>query len=233
MARTAHTPPGHSGPPLDVAERMTGGLLHAQVYAQEHWRPIAVVVAAVVALGSVLIGTREYGAGHRAEAATAFYEANKLEGSAERLEALATVADAYAGTGGGLEAAFAAAQSAFESEEYARAGRLYTHVVDTNADSPLAAAAAIGLGAALEAEGKPEEAVAAYDRALGMTQGRYAHPQAQLALARLAEAQGNVADALVLYREVVGAQPGTLWERDATARLAELQPDVAFPTAQP
>ncbi len=225
------TPPAKAAPsrhaaPLDPGDALFDGMVRLQAYFQTHWLRIALIAAGIVAAAALVIGLGESRVGRQQEAADALSAAMEADSDATRLDALASVVEAYPATGAALQAAFAGAELAFEREDYARARALYGQIYDAQPESALAPAALMGLGAALEAEGDPVAAQTHYERVLDARPATYARVQAQVALARLAEADGRANEALALYRAIVTDAPGSAWGRHATRRIADLAPAV-------
>lgn len=202
-------------------------MLRLEHYVLENWKPIVAAAVALLIVISVALAVREFRARRVQWAASAYFEATQADDAAARLSALTDVAQKYAGTGAGLQAAFAGAQLAFESGEYAQAQGLYEQVLKAQPESPMAVAAEIGRAAALEAQGNAEEAEAAYRSALNQHPDAYVVPQARLALARLLESQGKTEDALEQYRDVVSEHAGSAWAAEAEKRLDLLAPPAA------
>jgi tetratricopeptide (TPR) repeat protein len=92
----------------------------------------------------------------------------------------------------------------------------------------LAASAALGVAASLEAQGKAQDAATAYLKVTSRYAGTPADLQAQFSLGRLAEAQGKLADAENYYDQAarVGQAGGTISE-EAQGRAYEIKMKLA------
>jgi hypothetical protein len=101
----------------------------------------------------------------------------------------------------------------------------YQKLLDGKLDARLRFLAREGLGYAHERKGKLQEAAAVFaklgDDAAGMT-GFY-KDRARYHAARLAEMQGNPAEAIRIYREVLDKTPTTSLRDEITNRLALLE----------
>lgn len=218
---------------IDPSDLVYDRMLRLEHYVLEHWKPIVAVAAALLVVVSLALAVREFRTRRVQWAATAYFEATQADDAAARLSALTDVAQKYAGTGAGLQAAFAAAQIAFESGQYAQAQGMYEQVLQAQPESPMAVAAEVGRAAALEAQGNAKEAEAAYRSALNQHPDAYVAPQARLALARLLESQGNTEEALEQYRDVVTEHAGSAWAGEAEKRLDLLAPPASGAAAVP
>jgi tetratricopeptide (TPR) repeat protein len=102
---------------------------------------------------------------------------------------------------------------------------LYQKLLDGKLDARLRFLAREGLGYAHERKGKLQEAAAAFaklgDDAAGM--GGFYKDRARYHAARLAEMQGNPAEAIRIYREVLDKTPTTSLRDEITNRLALLE----------
>jgi tetratricopeptide (TPR) repeat protein len=105
------------------------------------------------------------------------------------------------------------------------AATLYQKLLDDKLDARLRFLAREGLGYAHERKGKLQEAGAVFaklgDDAAGM--GGFYKDRARYHAARLAEMQGNPAEAMRIYREVLDKNPTTSLRDEITNRLALLE----------
>jgi tetratricopeptide (TPR) repeat protein len=105
------------------------------------------------------------------------------------------------------------------------AATLYQKLLDGKLDARLRFLAREGLGYAHERKGKLQEAGAVFaklgDDAAGM--GGFYKDRARYHAARLAEMQGNPAEAMRIYREVLDKNPTTSLRDEITNRLALLE----------
>lgn len=105
------------------------------------------------------------------------------------------------------------------------AAALYQKLLDGKLDAHFRFLAREGLGYAHERKGKLQEAAAAFaklgDDAAGM--GGFYKDRARYHAARLTEMQGNPAEAIRIYREVLDKNPTTSLRDEITNRLALLE----------
>jgi tetratricopeptide (TPR) repeat protein len=105
------------------------------------------------------------------------------------------------------------------------AAAIYQKLLDGKLDQRLRFLAREGLGYTLERKGKLQEAGAVFaklgDDAAGM--GGFYKDRASYHAARLAELQGNPAEAMRIYREVLDKNPTTSLRDEITNRLALLE----------
>ena len=95
--------------------------------------------------------------------------------------------------------------------------------IDKYPQNPLAPSALLGQGSAFEADGKYDEARAAYQRAATSYQKSYLAPLAQLAEGNLLVAQRKTDDARRVYENVVAAYPKTPAASQAQEELSGLK----------
>jgi len=134
----------------------------------------------------------------------------------------------------GQRALLQAAAAFFETGRYADAQAQFQKFLDAHPDSALSGQAALGVAASLDAQGKPDLAVAAYQRAIAaLPDGAAGAGVAKLAIARIYETQGKPNDALTLYAEVMRANPNGALGSEASMRAMELKSKSKSPSALP
>lgn len=128
----------------------------------------------------------------------------------------------YPGTEAAERALLLAAGALFAEGKYAEAQTQFSRFLDEQARHPLAADAAYGKAAALEAQGKLDEALAAYQGWL--TQFPKAAPAdgVKLAIARIYEIKQQPASALKVYEEISGTNSPSATSTEAARRKEHL-----------
>jgi predicted negative regulator of RcsB-dependent stress response len=152
----------------------------------------------------------------------AFTPATTLSAS-QRADEFAQLAAKYSGTEAGQRAQLQAAATLFDAGNYADAQTQFQKFLDASS-GPLAASAALGVAASLEAQGKLDQAATAYLRVTSSYSGSPADLQAEFSLGRLAEAQGKLTEAESYYENAArsGQAGGTISE-EAEGNAYELK----------
>lgn len=120
-----------------------------------------------------------------------------------------------------LQAAFLAANYAYEQKEYAKAAGLFAKAAQ-NKNFYLSESAGMNYAAALEADGKPEEALNAY-RLLSLNRKNTVWQEALFQTARLSESSDQET-AIALYEELAsGLEGGNIWRIVSENRLIALK----------
>jgi predicted negative regulator of RcsB-dependent stress response len=135
---------------------------------------------------------------------------------------LKIVAD-YSGTLAGQRALLQAATALFTSGKYAEAQAQFQKFLDTCPDNFFTPQATLGVAASLDAQGKTDLAVGAYQKAAGQSADQNVVAAAKFALARIDEAQGKFAEATKLYTDVARAYPNSSISSEAGRRVMELK----------
>jgi predicted negative regulator of RcsB-dependent stress response len=130
------------------------------------------------------------------------------------------VADQHAGTIAAVRAQLEGATALFNDGQYADAQVQFQKLLDSNAETFFRATAALGVAASLEAQGKSDLALTAYQRAASYSEGEAALA-ANFALGRLYEAAGKSNDAVNYYNRAAAAGNSEIGT-EANARLAAL-----------
>ena len=141
----------------------------------------------------------------------------------QEADAYLALAGKYPGTQAAQRAELQAAAVLFEADKYPEAQAAFQKFADHHSGS-LAATADLGLGASLEAQGKTDEAAAAYLRISSSHANPGAFLQAQFSLGRIAEQKGQLAEAGNYYQNVaqLGRAGGTLSE-EAQGRAYQIK----------
>ena len=143
-------------------------------------------------------------------------------------ESYLKVASEYQGTPAGEHAALLAAGALFDAKKFAEAHAQFDKFLKENAESPLAAQAAYGVAASLEAQGKVTEAITKYKEVTTRYGSESVGGLAKLSLARLYEKQNQPEEALRLYDDLTRAMDSTwgMQARQLRADLLEAHPNL-------
>jgi TolA-binding protein len=156
-------------------------------------------------------------------AGQALTQANISNGGGDLADACLKVAADYSGTLAGQRALLQGAAALFTSGKYADAQVQFQKFLDAYPDNFLAPQAALGVAASLDALGKTDLAISAYQKAAGQSSDGNVVASAKFALARLDEAQGKLAEASKLYEDVARAYPNSSLGNEAGLRAMELK----------
>jgi predicted negative regulator of RcsB-dependent stress response len=141
-------------------------ITNAQVWLAEHGKKLAVgiVVVAAVVIAVNMLSNMRMEADMESRGAFADVQLEISQTNPEDvIPLLLRVADDYAGTSGGAEALFTAAEMALNEREPARAEELFTRFISEYKDEyMLSAGAQGGLATAIEDQGRFEEAADQY-----------------------------------------------------------------------
>jgi TolA-binding protein len=160
---------------------------------------------------------REIAAGH------ALTQVSVSNTGGELADACLKVAADYSGTVAGQRALLQGATALFTSGKYADAQTQFQKFLDAYPDNFLAPQAALGVAASLDAQGKTDLAVSAYQHAAGQSSDGNVVASAKFALARLEEVRGKLAEASKLYEEVARSYPNSSIGNEAGLRAMELK----------
>jgi TolA-binding protein len=143
------------------------------------------------------------------------------------------VAADYSGTPAGQRALLQGATALFTSGNYTDAQTQFQKFLDAYPDNFLAPQAALGVAASLDAQGKTDMAISAYQRAAGQTADVNVVASAKFALARIDESQGKLAEASKLYEDVARSYPNSSISSEAELRAMELKMKLPATPAAP
>jgi TolA-binding protein len=115
------------------------------------------------------------------------------------------------------------ATALFVAGKYADAQVQFQHFLDSYQDDSLAAQAALGVAACLDAQGKTDAAVSAYKNVIGRYSDGDVLAEAKFALARVYYSQGEFAPARDIYKDVALAYPYNSLGQEAAVRAEELK----------
>jgi TolA-binding protein len=156
-------------------------------------------------------------------AGEALTQAGMANTGGQLADACLKIAADYSGTLAGQRALLQGATALFAVDRFADAQVQFQKFLDSYPDNSLAPQAALGVAASLDAQGKTDAAIAAYQKAIGQTSDPNVVSTAKFALARIDEAQGKSADADKLYSEISRAYPNSSMAYEAGLRDAELK----------
>ena len=134
---------------------------------------------------------------------------------------LLAVASQHSGTMAALRAQIEGATALFTDGQYADAQVQFQKLLDSNPETFFRAAASLGIAASLEAQGKTDQALTAYQRTAGFNEGEAALA-ANFALGRLYEAAGKANDAINYYSRAAEAGNSEIGT-EANTRLTRLK----------
>jgi TolA-binding protein len=138
-------------------------------------------------------------------------------------DACLKIAADYSGTLAGQRALLQGATVLFTTGQYADAQTQFQKFLDTYPDNFFTPQAMLGVAASLDAQGKTDLAIGAYQKAISQTSGGNVVGDAKFALARIDETQGRFADAERLYADVARAFPNSSAGSEAGRRAMELK----------
>ena len=149
----------------------------------------------------------------------------------QRADQLVQLSANYAGTEAAKRAQLQAAATLFDGGNYPDAQVRFQKFLDTYS-GPLAASAALGVAASLEAQGKLDQAETAYELVTTTYASSPANLQAQYSLGRLNEQQGKLAQAESYYDNAAQAgQAGGTISEEAAGRVYQLKMKLAAAAA--
>jgi predicted negative regulator of RcsB-dependent stress response len=155
-------------------------------------------------------------------AGEALTQANMSVNGEQPVDAGLKIAAEYPGTLAGQRALLQGATALFTSGKYADAQEQFQKFLDTYPDSFFAPQATLGVATSLDALGKTDLAVSAYQKAAGLTSDANVTVVAKFSLARVDEAQGKLAEAAKLFGEISRTYGNTSLGAEAAARAVAL-----------
>ncbi len=157
------------------------------------------------------------------DAGEALTQAGMANTGGQLADACLKVAADYAGTSAGQIALLQGATALFAVDRFADSQVQFQKFLNAYPDNSLAPQAALGVAASLDAQGKTDLAISAYQKAISLTSEGNVVAAAKFALARIDEAQGKSAEADKLYTELARAYPNSAINSEAGLRDAELK----------
>ena len=184
--------------------------------------------AALVAIGTGAWAIYQWNRNQaETEASAALFRVDKPGARSEtapeaNAQAFLRVATAHPGTSAGARALLLAADALFRENKYAEAKAQFENFLRDYTENPLAATAALGVAACLDAMDKTNEALTAYQDVASRFAGSAVVAQAKLGLARLYEAKNDLAPALRVYEELTRPNAQSAWSSEAAMRREQL-----------
>jgi TolA-binding protein len=166
-------------------------------------------------------------------AGEALTQANMSVNGEQPVDAGLKIAAEYPGTVAGQRALLQGATVLFTSGKYADAQTEFQKFLDTYPDSFFMPQATLGVAASLDALGKTDLAVTAYQRAAGLTTDANVTVAAKFSLARIEETQGKLAEAAKLFGEISRTYGSTSLGSEAAARAMALSARLPKPAETP
>jgi len=145
-------------------------------------------------------------------------------------DAYLKIASEYPGTLAGRRAWLQGAAALFAAGKFADAQAQFQKFLDAHPDGDFSASAALGVAASLDALGRLDLAIGAYQRVVNGFSDVVAATTAKFALARIDEQQGKFTDALNVYESIARSSPGSPSASEAGMRAVELRTKVASAT---
>ena len=180
----------------------------------------AVVGVLLIAWGVVVTGRRKAEFAARSlDQARSVAETGNLTQASTQLQQLIR---AYPGTAAAQEAALALNQVRLINNQNELAVVSLKDFLNTKHDAQFVAPANALLGAAYENSQKPAEAAEAFKQAAAAAETEYLKAEYLVEAGRAYRNAGKTADAIAVYRQVVGKYPKTTSKTEADVRLAEL-----------
>jgi predicted negative regulator of RcsB-dependent stress response len=136
--------------------------------------------------------------------------------------ALLKVQTDYPGTRAGSDAALLAGAKLFEDNKFAEARSVLERFVREHRDSPYYAQALLGLASCHETEGKTNDAITIYSDLKDHYARSVVAGPAQLALARIYEAQGKLEQARDMFEAVARSNPNSSIGSEAGGHYEDL-----------
>jgi len=133
------------------------------------------------------------------------------------------IANDYSGTQAGDRALMLGAGTLFAAGKYPQAQSQFQKYLSVDPNGPLSAAAALGIAASLDAQGKTDQAVGAYQRVISGFSDANAVDAAKFALGRIDEQAGKFVDAEKFYQDVVRNNPNSVLGSEAAIRAGQLR----------
>jgi predicted negative regulator of RcsB-dependent stress response len=146
-------------------------------------------------------------------------------------DAYLKIAGDYPGTLGGRRAWMQGAAALFVAGKYPDAQAQFQKFLDAHPDGDFSAAAALGVATSLEAMGKTDSAVGAYQRVVNGFSEVVAVNTAKFALARVDEQQGKFTDAMSYYESIARTTPGSVLASEAAMHAMVIRTRLASATA--
>jgi predicted negative regulator of RcsB-dependent stress response len=142
-------------------------------------------------------------------------------------DSFAQIATKYPGTAAGQRAQLQAGAAQFSAGNYADAQAQFQKLLDASSTGTLAATAALGVAASLEAQNKLDAAAAAYQKVTISYASTSCVLPAEFALGRIAEQQNKLTEAMNHYENAARAPLGGTLAQEASQRAFEIKNKLA------
>lgn len=185
-------------------------------FFKKHKTTIIYGLATVVAISIVIPVLNQKKINHNAVA-------GQLLTNAQSDEELQLIIDKHANTSAAPGALLALARSAYNRGEYAKAQTSYNEFLKKFAKHDMAAIAAYGQAACLEAQDNLDAAAAEYQKTADAYAGNFVAPMALFNKGRLLATQGKTTDAIIAFESTISADTTGTWSSQAQNELSKLK----------
>lgn len=144
-------------------------------------------------------------------------------GKTEAVSGYLAVHNKFSGTPAAPRALLLAATALFTQGDYAEAQKRFESFAREHRDSPFLAEAQLGIAASLDAQGKTNEAITAYQTIVDRRAADNVIKPAKFALARLQAAAGNHQKAYDIYEDIARSDAYSSFGSEAGMRAEELK----------
>lgn len=158
-------------------------------------------------------------------------QAMMLSDASQRAAACLKIATEYPGTLAGQRGLIEGATALFTTGKYGDAQTEFQKFLETYPDNFFTPQATLGVASCLDALGKTDQAIMAYQKAAGQTVNGNVVGTAKFSLARIYEAQGKLSEASTLFGEVARNFANTSLGSEAGMRAVELRAKLPAATA--
>jgi tetratricopeptide (TPR) repeat protein len=191
-------------------------------WIEENKKRIVIIAAAIMAAILVFYFVSSQREQKEIDAGKALTEAAIGNSGGQLADGYLKINADYPATLAGQRALLQAASAFFAAGRYPDAQAQFQKFLDAHPDSAFSGQASLGVAASLDAQGKSDLALGAYQQAISSSDAM-AGSIAKLATARIYETQGKVNDAFTLYEEVARANPNSALGSEAAMRAMELK----------
>ena len=151
-----------------------------------------------------------------------------MSGPSAPAESYLKIAADHPGTLAAQRAQLQGASALFDVGRYDEAQAQFQKFLDAYPENDFTPQATLGVAASLDAQGKTDLAVAAYQRAANTADSQTVYA-AKFALARINDSQGHLTEAMNAYEEIARANPSGTLGSEAAMRLMELRARIQTP----
>jgi len=190
------------------------------------------VIAGAIVVAAIIFGILFYSTHQSQKEIDAGYALSHLSFESHGVDALLKIANDYPGTAAGKRASLEAAGMFFATGKYADAQTQFQKFLDAYPDSEFSAQASLGIAASLEAQGKTDLAISAYQKVVNPA-NLAATVAAKFGLARIDTQQGKIAEAGKIYEDVARQSQNSPYAQEAMMRAMELKTTAFVPSVVP